>query len=131
MRYKLRMRRIAKGLTQAAMAEQMNKHTTTWSRIESGQSAFAESDIIKASEILGCRPEELMDNITVVQSGNGQANTGYIQHIAGGEGLEHLSDRFIKLLEEKDRSHEARMAAMADSFCNTIKELVQGIQNKA
>lgn len=65
--------RTAKGLKQAQIAERLDLHVSTWSRIEKGEGPITAEQLRKAAELLGDTPANILAKAAVAEeSAKGQ-----------------------------------------------------------
>ena len=95
MRNKLRSKRLEKGYSQHDMANLMHLSQSAYQRIEHGESAWSEAQIIAAAKILECAPRDIMDDAPhMVQNYHDQSThyQAYARIFPNRESQQRLSD---------------------------------------
>jgi hypothetical protein len=99
------------------MANLMNLSQSAYQRIEHGESAWSEAQIIAAAKILDCQPREIMDDAPqMVQCYHDQA-TGY---------QAYSQQNSIAGIERLQQAYQESLLHITNTFLATIERLTKG-----
>lgn len=117
---------MEKGFSQIEMANRMHLSQSAYQRIEHGDSAWSEAQIVLAAEILDCVPREIMDDAPQLVQHNHDQSTGFQ---AQNQQLPEQS--FFESIERMQQSYQESIRNLINELPIILKKLFEEKQSKS